>query len=102
MVKIPKPTLSILKLLRDQDLLTPTQIQRSLPMYQAKDIKYAIRRLREKGIIVKIPDLTDMRKVMYRIATIDEYNYEKLRPQELEFYKPIIENNYNQEIAVSV
>lgn len=94
MVKLPKPTNEILKLFKNQDSLTPSQINTSLPVFERKDIKYALRRLREKGIIVRIPNLFDMRRVYYRVATQDEFTEmsEDLKINEVEFYQSILDN----------
>ncbi len=93
MVKLPKPTNEILKLFKNQESLTPSQINISLPQFERKDIKYALRRLREKGIIVRIPNLFDMRRVYYRVATQDEFTEvsEGLKVNEIEFYQSILD-----------
>ncbi|OLS27807.1 MAG: hypothetical protein HeimC2_10000 [Candidatus Heimdallarchaeota archaeon LC_2] len=93
MVKLPKPTNEILKLFNNQDSLTPSQINISLPHFERKDIKYALRRLREKGIIVRIPNLFDMRRVYYRVATQDEFSEvaEGLKINEVEFYQSLLD-----------
>ena len=94
MVKLPKPTNEILKLFKNQDSLTPSQINTALPNFERKDIKYSLRRLREKGIIVRIPNLFDMRRVYYRVATQDEFSEmsEELKLNEVEFYQSILDS----------
>lgn len=96
MVKFPKPTAKILELLLDENTLTPDQIYETLPEFLKKDIKYSLRRLREKGVIKKLPNLHDMRRVYYRLATLDEFatSLSKLKDDELEIYKSIIRGEY--------
>lgn len=94
MVKIPTPTFEILNLLADTSAeMTPSQIQKALPTFSPKDTKYALRRLREKGVIKQIPNLLDMRRVYYRLATPDELNEsaELMKEEELELYVSAME-----------
>lgn len=93
MVKLPKPTNEILDLFKEQESLTPNQINTSLPHFERKDIKYALRRLREKGIIVRVPNLFDMRRVYYRVATQDEFQSVSIsmKSNEIEFYQAIMD-----------
>ena len=73
MSKLPKPSMSILKVMAtNTEPMTPGQIQKALSNFSVKDIKYALRRLREKRIIKQIPNLLDMRRVYYRLITQDE------------------------------
>lgn len=44
-----------------------------LPEFQIKNIQYWLNQLHKKGVIVKIPNLLDMRRVQYRIATQQEF-----------------------------
>ncbi|MHA2251421.1 MAG: MarR family transcriptional regulator [Candidatus Kariarchaeaceae archaeon] len=92
MPKIPLPTFQILQMLKADETLTPKQIQIELLDYSPKDIKYALRRLREKGVIKKIPNLVDMRRVFYRLATIDELSesVSLMKLEEYQFYLTII------------
>ncbi len=95
MPKIPAPTQDILHLLAiHQEPLTLKQIQSQLQEYPLKDVKYALRRLREKGIIKSESNLLDMRRVFYRIATNDEISMviNNLKREELELYLSIIES----------
>lgn len=109
MAKIPLPTLQILQMLKQEETLTPKHIQEKLPEYSPKDIKYALRRLREKSIIKRIPNLIDMRRVFYRLSTVDEFNYSLsvLKPGEYNFYLSIISGseeyleNITQPIAIA-
>ncbi|MDH5644771.1 MAG: hypothetical protein OEZ01_02120, partial [Candidatus Heimdallarchaeota archaeon] len=57
---------------------------------------YAIRRLREKGIVKKIPNLLDMRRVFYRLATYSEIMEEnpELNEEETLILKTIVDQNY--------
>ena len=93
MVKLPKPTNEILELFKSQESLTPNQINSALPHFEKKDIKYALRRLREKGIIVRVPNLFDMRRVYYRVATQDEFQEVSIsmKSNEVEFYQAIMD-----------
>lgn len=93
LVKLPKPTNEILELFKTQESLTPSQINASLPHFEKKDIKYALRRLREKGIIVRVPNLFDMRRVYYRVATQDEFQSVSvgMKTSEIEFYQAIMD-----------
>ena len=93
MLKLPKPTNEILDLFKHQESLTPNQINTALPHFDTKDIKYASRRLREKGIIVRVPNLFDMRRVYYRVATQDEFQEVSvsMKSNEIEFYQTIMD-----------
>ena len=64
-----------------------------MPHFEKKDIKYALRRLREKGIIVRVPNLFDMRRVYYRVATQDEFQEVSvhMKSNEVEFYQAIMD-----------
>ncbi|OLS27259.1 MAG: hypothetical protein HeimC2_12510, partial [Candidatus Heimdallarchaeota archaeon LC_2] len=73
MRKAPRYTNEILELLKTQGPLTVGQIKASLPLIEMKNIKYALRCLKNKGIIIRKPNLLDMRKAVYRITTQDEY-----------------------------
>ncbi|MCH8907920.1 MAG: hypothetical protein IH840_12600 [Candidatus Heimdallarchaeota archaeon] len=44
-----------------------------LSNHSKDDIKYRLRRLREKGMIRRRPNVIDMRRVFYRLATLEEY-----------------------------
>jgi predicted transcriptional regulator len=94
MVKLPKPTNEILDLFKNQESLTPKQISSALTHFEKKDIKYALRRLREKGIIVRVPNLFDMRRVYYRVATQDEFQSVSvdMNSHEIEFFQAIMDN----------
>lgn len=93
MVKLPKPTNEILELFKNQESLTPKQISSALTHFEKKDIKYALRRLREKGIIVRVPNLFDMRRVYYRVATQDEFQAVSvsMNAHEVEFFQAIMD-----------
>ncbi len=92
MIKIPRPTKQILEFIKVQEITTPEQIQRHCIGFNSKDIKYALRRLREKGIIKKIPNLGDMRRVFYRIANVDEFSESLLglKPNETNFFISVL------------
>ncbi|MHA2504496.1 MAG: winged helix DNA-binding protein, partial [Candidatus Kariarchaeaceae archaeon] len=67
MTEVTEINVLILKLLADEsENMTPGQIIRKLKQFSKKDVKYSIRRLREKGLIKVIPNLMDMRRVFYR------------------------------------
>jgi DNA-binding MarR family transcriptional regulator len=94
MVKIPQPTEEILNVfVYRRDALTLRQLQQLLPHFKLKDTKYALRRLREKGIITSESNLMDMRRVFYRLATEDEIAQASLsiRKQEMDFYLSVIQ-----------
>lgn len=93
---MPKPTFDILKLFSDEESFTPSQLQEKLPQFEKKDIKYALRRLREKGVIVRIPNLFDMRRVYYRLATHDEFidQTSELKLNEITFYQSLMEGTH--------
>ena len=96
MAKLPKPTEEILELMATNgEPMTPAQIQKSLKRYNTKDIKYALRRLREKKIIRQMPNLLDMRRVYYRLITRDEINevLAGLSEDELQVYSPLFIQN---------
>lgn len=91
-MKLPKPTIEILELMATNGTpMTPTQIQKSIGKYSAKDIKYALRRLREKKIIRQRPNLLDMRRVYYRLITRDEISeiLPELSEDEVKVFTPI-------------
>ncbi len=91
-MKLPKPTIEILDLMaRNGSPMTPSQIQKSIGKYSAKDIKYALRRLREKKIIRQRPNLMDMRRVYYRLITRDEVGeiISDLSEDEVRIFSPI-------------
>ena len=69
----PISTNEILELLKTQGPLTVGQIKASLPLIEMKNIKYVLRYLKNKGIIIRKPNLLDMRRAVYRITTQDEY-----------------------------
>ncbi len=100
MVKLPGPTLKVLDLLNKKGSLTPNQIQADIPEFKPKDIKYALRRLREKGVLIKIPNLIDMRRVYYRLASQDEFlnALSKIKSEELKLYQDVIGGAYATEI----
>ena len=103
MVKLPRPTLDILRMFKDSESITPSQIYEKFPQYDRKDVKYSLRRIREKGIIVRIPNLFDMRRVYYRIATKDEFldSSSDLKPSEIEFYEKLMNGDFlDQEIEL--
>ncbi|MDH5402488.1 MAG: hypothetical protein OEZ01_00460 [Candidatus Heimdallarchaeota archaeon] len=86
--------IEILRLLQQNDSMYPDQLFKILYIYTQKDIKYAIRKLREKGLIYKIPNLIDMRRVYYRISTRDEFSRiaNRLNLEEISLYIPYIES----------
>ncbi|MCH8908315.1 MAG: hypothetical protein IH840_14605 [Candidatus Heimdallarchaeota archaeon] len=65
--------ISILKELRGTSKITVKELLQSHPETDPSDLKYSLRRLRETGIVKHIPDLGDMRRVFYRIATAQEF-----------------------------
>ncbi|OLS24656.1 MAG: hypothetical protein HeimC2_21370 [Candidatus Heimdallarchaeota archaeon LC_2] len=69
----PRYANEILKLFKTQGPLTLGQIKASLPLIEIKNIKYALRYLKNTGIIIRKPNLLDMRRAVYRITTQDEY-----------------------------
>ena len=73
MSEVTEINVRILKLLAEEsENMTPGQIIRKLGTFSRKDVKYSIRRLREKGLIRVIPNLMDMRRVFYRLASPSE------------------------------
>ena len=71
--KLPQVVDELLRLFIVQKSLTQNEISTSIPNAQLKDIKYAIRKLRDKGVLKRDPNLKDMRRVYYRVATKDEF-----------------------------
>ncbi len=67
MRKAPIYTNEILKLLKNQGSLTLVEIKTSLPAIEVKYIQYALRYLKNKGIIMRKPNLLDMRRAFYII-----------------------------------
>ena len=96
MIKLPKSADEILNLFRDQKPWTQYEIENSLPDFQKEDIKYSLRKLNEKGIVVKIPNLKDMRRISYRIATQDEMSeiFELKKIPNIQFYKNLLDSYY--------
>ena len=72
-IKAPIYTKEILKLLKNHGSLTLAEIKASFPLIEMKYIRYALRYLKNKGIIMRKPNLLDMRRAIYRITTQDEY-----------------------------
>ncbi len=67
-IRVPKSAKPILYLLNEHGVLTQKEIL-SMINLPAKTARYAIKRLKEEGIIVSVPDLMDMRSQKYRIST---------------------------------
>ncbi|OLS21641.1 MAG: hypothetical protein HeimC2_32710 [Candidatus Heimdallarchaeota archaeon LC_2] len=91
MIKLRKSANEILKLFQDQKQWTQDEIENSLPNFHKDDIKYSLRKLNDKGIVVKIPNLRDMRRVYHRIATQDEFSetFESRKMFNIKFYQSI-------------
>ena len=79
MTDVTMINLKILRLLGEGDSKTPSQIIVKLPEHSKKDIKYSIRRLREKGLIKVIPNLLDMRRVFYQLSEPTEVSFEGVK-----------------------
>lgn len=87
--------IKIMRLLGENETMTPGDIIKSLPQYTKKDVKYSIRRLREKGLIKVIPNLLDMRRVFYRLASPDEIKPKSnIKEQELNEFLSIVGSSY--------
>jgi len=71
--KAPISSSEIIELLNNHESLTLGQIKRLLPFIEIKIIKSAVRYLKTQRIIIGKPNLSDMRRVTYRITTQDEY-----------------------------
>ncbi|OLS21744.1 MAG: hypothetical protein HeimC2_32480 [Candidatus Heimdallarchaeota archaeon LC_2] len=82
----------LLRLFKVKKSLTQTEITKSFPNAELKDIKYALRRLREKGVIKRLPNLKDMRRVYYQVATRDEFikSSNILTNEEISFFQEIL------------
>ena len=95
-MRLPKPTLDILNLmLENNGPMAPSQIQAKLTNYSAKDIKYALRRLRERKIIRQMANLSDMRRVYYRLLHGSEIQevIAELSEEEVKVFTPLFTNN---------
>jgi len=94
MSEVTAINLEILQILGEGDSMTPSQIIARLPGYDKKDVKYSIRRLREKGLIRVIPNLMDMRRVFYRLSEPNEVKEEgaRIKPVEMKLYQEVSTN----------
>lgn len=92
LIKLPQVTDELLRLFKDKKSLTQTEITKSIPNAELKDIKYALRRLREKGVIKRVPNLKDMRRIYYQVATRDEFIMSShiLTNEEISFFQEIL------------
>ena len=94
--KLPPVTVELLQLFKVKKSLTQTEITKSIPNAELKDIKYALRRLREKGVIKRVPNLKDMRKVYYQVATRDEFikSSHLLTNEEISLFQEILRDSF--------
>ncbi len=76
-IKVPKSAKPILYLLNEHGVLTQKEILQLLNL-PPKTARYALKRLKEEGIIQSIPDLMDMRSQKYRIST-EKIDYETIQ-----------------------
>jgi Icc-related predicted phosphoesterase len=91
--KLPKSAKEILKLIKNQKTWTQDEIEKNLTNFVKDEIKYALKRLHEFGIVVKIANLSDMRRVYYRIVTEDEFlEIHKISQiSDIKFYRAILQ-----------
>lgn len=95
MVEVTEINIEIMRILgASGESMTPSQIIKRLPKYNKKDIKYSIRRLREKGLIRVIPNLLDMRRVFYRLSTAEEIdvNTNRIKDIEMKVFRELGQN----------
>ena len=76
-IKVPKSAKPILYLLNEHGVLTQKELLQLLNL-PPKTARYALKRLKEEGIIQSVPDLMDMRSQKYRIST-DKIDYATLQ-----------------------
>ena len=101
MTEITEINLQIMHLLKNGDSMTPKQIINLLPNFIVKDVKYSIRRLREKGLIRVIPNLLDMRRVFYRLSTPNEIkNITKITIEELQTFQELAVNAHGSNTTI--
>lgn len=65
-------SIEVLAIFLKESILSLDDIAYLIADVKQTEIKYGIRRLREAGLIVKIPNMKDMRRVVYRLAEPDE------------------------------
>lgn len=68
---LPNSSLVIAKMLSEGENLSIEDI-RNRSELNNKQVRYGIKRLRNAGLIISIPDLLDMRTVKYRLANSEE------------------------------
>lgn len=66
--KLPNNAIIMLRFLHDSGRQTQKQIIQNLNL-PIRSVRYCIRRLMERQLIVKYPNLRDMRSVYYQIST---------------------------------
>ena len=64
--KLPDAAIPLLRYLQDSGKKTQRQLINSLNL-PTRTVRYSIRRLLERGLIKKVPNLKDMRSVYYLI-----------------------------------
>lgn len=65
--RLPESSYVLLRYLQDQGRKTQKQLIEELGLPTRK-LRYAIRRLLERGLIKKVPNLKDMRSIYYLIS----------------------------------
>jgi hypothetical protein len=98
MFKLPQAAYEILTLFNDQKSWKQDEITDALKNFKVKDIKYALKKLKKKGIITRIPNLSDMRRAFYRVATVDEFydTSKTMKPEEMNYCKQILATYLDQ------
>ena len=66
--KLPANAIVMLRFLHDQGRKTQKEIIQTLDL-PIRSVRYCIKRLQERQLIIKYPNLKDMRSVFYQINT---------------------------------
>ncbi|MCH8908485.1 MAG: winged helix-turn-helix transcriptional regulator [Candidatus Heimdallarchaeota archaeon] len=66
-IKLPEKAIPLLRYLDEHGPLTQKELINTLSL-PVRTVRYSIRRLLEKGLIKKVPNLKDMRSIFYHIS----------------------------------
>ncbi|RMG21445.1 MAG: MarR family transcriptional regulator [Methanobacteriota archaeon] len=79
--KLPANAIIMLRFLHDHGRKTQKEIINTLNL-PIRSVRYCIRRLMERGLIVKYPNLKDMRSVFYQLAADKLHEVETILEEE--------------------
>ncbi|MHA2098602.1 MAG: winged helix DNA-binding protein [Candidatus Kariarchaeaceae archaeon] len=66
-VRLPEKAIPLLRFLEEHGPKTQRELIEALNL-PTRTVRYSIRRLLERGLIMKVPNLKDMRSVFYHIS----------------------------------